>query len=282
MTELRKSTFAVSKMDCPSEERLIRLAVQSLDEIDRLHFDLAARTVSVTHRGEATAILERLQPLGLGTCLESTEEAPSNEEEPEPDTAAERRVLRLVLAINATMFVGELVLGLVAQSTGLIADSLDMLADAMVYGMSLLAVGGAVHRQQRAARFSGWVQLALALGVMLEVGRRAFGEVEPVESLMVGVATVALVANLASVALLARHRSDGVHLRASWIFTTTDALANLGVIAAGVLVGITGSAVPDLVVGALISLLVLSGAIRILRMAGAGQNERLGEREDSG
>ena len=282
MTELRKSTFRVPRMDCPSEERLIRLAVESLDEIDRLHFDLAARTVSVTHRGEATAILERLQPLGLGTSLESTEEAPSSEEETEPDTAAERRVLRVVLAINATMFVGELVLGLVAQSTGLIADSLDMLADAMVYGMSLLAVGGAVHLQQRAARFSGWVQLALALGVMLEVGRRAFGEVEPVESLMVGVATVALVANLASVALLARHRSDGVHLRASWIFTTTDALANLGVIAAGVLVGITGSAVPDLVVGALISLLVLSGAIRILRMAGAGQNERLGERDDSG
>lgn len=282
MSERHKSTFRVPRMDCPSEERLIRLAVDSLEEIDRLQFNLAERTVSVTHRGEATAILERLQPLGLGARLESTAEATSAEAEPEPDLAAERRVLRLVLVINATMFVGELVLGLVAQSTGLIADSLDMLADAMVYGMSLLAVGGAVHRQRRAARFSGWVQLALALGVMFEVGRRALGEVEPVESLMVGVATVALVANLASVALLARHRSNGVHLRASWIFTTTDALANLGVIAAGVLVGITGSAVPDLVVGALISLLVLSGAIRILRVAGDGQNGGLGERDDAG
>ena len=88
---------------------------------------------------------------------------------------------------------------------------------------------------------------------------------------MVGVAVVALVANLASVALLARHRSGGVHLRASWIFTTTDALANLGVIAAGVLVGITGSAIPDLVVGTLISILVFGGAIRILRIASAAQ-----------
>lgn len=269
-------------MDCPSEERLIRLAVEPLEQIERLQFDLAGRTVSVTHQGEPTAILERLRPLGLGASLASTEEAPSVEAEPEPDLAAERRVLRWVLAINATMFVGELVLGIVAQSTGLIADSLDMLADAMVYGMSLLAVGGAVHRQRRAARFSGWVQLALAVGVMFEVGRRAFGEVEPVESLMIGVATVALVANLGCVALLARHRSGGVHLRASWIFTTTDALANLGVIAAGVLVAVTGSAVPDLVIGALISLLVLSGAIRILRMAGAHDSGRVAKPDDSG
>lgn len=279
MTGLHKSTFCVSKMDCPSEERLIRMAVEPLDEIVRLEFDITARTVSVTHRGDAADVLERLRPLGLGASLRATEVALSGE--PEPDRAEERRVLRLVLAINATMFVGELVLGIVAQSTGLIADSLDMLADATVYGMSLLAVGGAVASQRRAARFSGWIQLALAAGVMLEVGRRAFAGAEPVESLMVGVAVVALLANLASVALLARHRSGGVHLQASWIFTTTDALANIGVITAGVLVGITGSAIPDLVVGTLISLLVFSGAIRILRVAGASI-ERLGRRDDPG
>lgn len=267
MTELRKSTFRVPKMDCPSEERLIRMAVEPLDDVDRLEFDLAARTVTVTHRGDTATVLERMVPLGLGASLEATEEAQSGVAEPEPDLAAERRVLRLVLAINATMFVGELVLGVVAQSTGLIADSLDMLADAMVYGMSLLAVGGAVTHQRRAARFSGWIQLALAVGVMLEVGRRALMGAEPIESLMVGVAVVALIANLASVALLARHRGGGLHLQASWIFTTTDALANIGVITAGVLVGFTGSAIPDLVVGTLIAVLVLVGAVRILRLS---------------
>ncbi len=280
MTGLRKSTFRVPKMDCPSEERLIRMAVEPLADVERLQFNLAARTVSVTHQGDATAVLERMLPLGLGASLETTEQAPSAVEPP-PDPAAERRVLRLVLAINATMFVGELVLGLVAQSTGLIADSLDMLADAMVYGMSLLAVGGAVASQRRAARFSGWIQLALAAGVILEVGRRALAGTDPAESLMVGVALVALLANLASVALLARHRSGGVHLRASWIFTTTDALANVGVIAAGVLVGITGSAVPDLVIGTLISLLVFSGAVRILRLAGSSPSGGLGHPDDT-
>ncbi len=271
MVQLLRSTFSVPKMDCPSEERLIRMAVEALDEVQRLEFDVDERTVRVTHSGDAAPILERMGPLGLGARLDGTEVAPSGATTPEPDFAAERRVLRLVLAINATMFVGELVLGIVAQSTGLIADSLDMLADAMVYGMSLLAVGGEIAPQRRTARFSGWIQLALASGVIFEVGRRALAGAEPVESLMVGVAVVALLANLASVALLARHRSGGVHLRASWIFTTTDALANLGVIAAGVLVGITGSAVPDLVVGTLISILVFGGAIRILRIASEAQ-----------
>lgn len=266
MTDLHKTTFRVPKMDCPSEERLIRMAVESLEEIERLEFDLAARTISVTHRGDPTTVLERLLPLGLGASLEATGEAPSGEAEPEPDPMAERRVLQLVLAINATMFVGELVLGLVAQSTGLIADSLDMLADAMVYALSLAAVGRALSHQKRAARVSGWLQVLLAAGVMAEVGRRVLGGSDPAEAMMIGVALVALVANLACVAVLARHRDGGVHLRAGWIFTTTDALANLGVIVAGILVGVTGSAVPDLVVGTLIAGLVLSGAVRILRL----------------
>lgn len=83
---------------------------------------------------------------------------------------------------------------------------------------------------------------------------------------MIGVALVALVANLACLALLARHREGGLHLKASWIFSTNDVLANLGVILAGVAVAITGSAVPDLVIGAAVGLLVLSGAVRILRL----------------
>ena len=84
--------------------------------------------------------------------------------------------------------------------------------------------------------------------------------------LLAVLAAVALVANVACVALLARHREGGVHLKASWIFSTNDALANLGVILAGALVLATGSALPDLLVGAGVGLLVLSGAVRILRL----------------
>ena len=261
----RESTFVVPKMDCPSEEQQIRLALAPLAEIRDVRCDLEQRTVAVVHDGPVDAVLERLEPLGFGARLQHSAEASA--ERPVADPAAEGRVLRLLLAINGVMFAVELSIGWWAQSTGLLADSLDMLADAMVYGLSLYAVGRAQSAQERAARASGWLQLTLALGALAEVARRTVVGSEPVEVLMIGTATAALVANLACVALLARHRGGGVHLRASWIFSTNDALANLGVIVAGALVWATGSAVPDLVVGGAVGVLVLSGAIRILRLS---------------
>jgi Co/Zn/Cd efflux system component len=265
----RQTTFSVPKMDCPSEERLIRLALADEPAVTELRFDLDARTVAVKHSGVPVPILNRLERLGLGAAIVGSFEAGSDDDRPATNPAAERRVLSWLLLINAAMFVGELGFGFAAQSTGLIADSLDMLADATVYGLSLYAVGHAVGRQKRAARASGVMQALLAAGVMAEVGRRAITGSEPVEAMMIGVAVVALIANLACVALLAAHRQGGVHMRASWIFSTNDALANLGVIVAGVLVMVTGSAVPDLMIGTIIAGIVLSGAIRILRM-GAG------------
>ncbi|MCB9759097.1 MAG: cation transporter [Alphaproteobacteria bacterium] len=263
-----RSTFAVPGMDCPSEERLIRMALDKVSGVESLHFDLEVRRLEVVHLGVPGRILEGLEPLGLGARLEDSVETTSPPQQVSGDPVAERRVLRQLLGINAAMFVVELGLGLYAQSTGLVADSLDMFADAVVYGVSLFAVGRAASAQQRAAHLSGWLQLLLALGALGEVVRRAVGGSEPVETLMIGVAGLALVANTACIALLARHRSGGLHLRASWIFSTNDALANLGVMLAGVLVAVTGSAIPDLIVGSLVALVVLSGAVRILRLRG--------------
>lgn len=176
---------------------------------------------------------------------------------------AEAKTLRWLLAINAAMFVVEIVAGWLAQSTGLIADSLDMFADATVYGLALYAVGHA-GRQLHAARLSGWLQLLLALGVLGEVLRRWLTGSAPEPLPMMGIALLALAANVACMVLLAKHREGGAHMRASWIFSTNDVLANLGVILAGALVAWSGSNVPDLVIGTLIGLLVLNGARRIL------------------
>ena len=148
----------------------------------------------------------------------------------------QRRTLWVVLVINAAMFVVELVLGLRAGSTGLIADSLDMLADAGVYGLSLGAVGRSSKDQRRAAVVSGRLQIALAIGVLLDVLRRAALGSEPISALMVVIGALALLANLLCLLLVRRHREGGVHMRASVIFSTNDTLANLGVIAAGLLV----------------------------------------------
>lgn len=176
----------------------------------------------------------------------------------------ERRALWMLLGINGTMFVGEAVAGWLGQSTGLLADSLDMLADASVYGIALYAVGRSRGLQATAATASGVLQIALGLGVVFEVVRRYLYGSEPVSALMMGVGTIAFIANVACLAILAKHRSGGVHMRASWIFSTNDVIANIGVVVSGGLVLLLGSRLPDLIIGGLISALVIRGGVKIL------------------
>lgn len=183
------------------------------------------------------------------------------------DTAAQRRVLRALLAINATLFLVEALAGWLADSAGLLADSLDMLADAAVYALSLYAVGRAARLKVRAATLSGLLQVLLGLSVLLETGRRFLFGSEPAGAPMMAVGLLALAANIACMALLARHRAGEVHMRASWIFSANDVIANAGVIASGLLVTLSGSRLPDLVIGALIAVVVVRGGVVILREA---------------
>lgn len=267
---VERSDFEVPRMDCPSEERMIRMALDGVTAVRGMTFDLSARRVTVWHApGCAASLEERLRRLGLGSQLVATHREdgaiPAT-----PDSGAqdkgERQTLQILLAINGLMFVAEAVAGWIFDSTGLLADSLDMLADAMVYGLSLYAVSRAAHHQVRAAHASGYLQLALALGALLEVARRFLRGSDPEPLWMIAVAVVALVANVACLVLITRHRHGGAHMKASYIFSTNDVIANLGVIGAGVLVTVTGSRYPDLVIGAIIGAVVLSGAVRILRL----------------
>ncbi|MCM2329041.1 MAG: cation transporter [Lysobacter sp.] len=246
------------------------MALEGVPGVTGLAFDLGKRELRVLHEGPVEPIAARLGELGLGARLLATATASTAPREAVAtagnDDAREAGVLRWLLGINAVMFVVEIGAGWLAQSTGLIADSLDMFADAAVYGLALFAVGRHAAHKLRAARLSGWLQLLLALGAMAEVARRLVFGSEPEPRLMTGVALVALAANVTCLALLARHREGGAHMKASWIFSTNDVLANLGVIAAGLLVAWTGSPYPDLVIGAAIALLVLNGARRILKL----------------
>jgi Co/Zn/Cd efflux system component len=99
------------------------------------------------------------------------------------------------------------------------------------------------------------------------VGRKLLYGSEPVSGLMIGVSVVALAANAACLYLLRKHRHGEVHMRASWIFSTTDVQANVGVMIAGVLVALTGSGTPDLIIGVLVCGIVVRGGVRILREA---------------
>lgn len=179
----------------------------------------------------------------------------------------ERKTLRALLTINGFMFVAEATAGWWAESTALIADSLDMFADASVYGVALFAVARSRHLQANAATISGILQIALGIGVLIEVVRRYIYGSDPVSVLMMVVGAIALIANLTCLVLIAKHRKGGVHMRSSWIFSTNDVIANIGVIISGTLVMYFGNRFPDLLIGGIISFIVFIGGFRILREA---------------
>ena len=177
--------------------------------------------------------------------------------------AKQKHVLYWLLGFNAVMFCVEITVGLYANSTALIADSMDMLADAIVYGIALYAVSRSLKHKANAALISGYFQLTLGILVIFDIVRR-LGEGEPHSWFMIGFGFVALIANVICLVLIRMQSNGEVHMRASWIFSANDVIANLGVIAAGVLVMLLDSRWPDIVIGSVIATLILRGAYLII------------------
>lgn len=254
-------------MDCPSEEQMIRMKLEDVASIQQLQFDIANRKLTVFHKNEPSLFDSKIHSLDLDSTLLETVE--TDESIPENSTdETQRKMLWWVLIINFTFFVTEMLYGWLGNSMGLIADSLDMLADSIVYGLSLLAVGAAVSRKKHIAKMSGYFQMVLAGLGLIEVIRRFMGfEAIPVFQTMMIVSTLALIANGVSLYLIQKTRSDDAHMQASMIFTSNDIIINAGVIIAGLLVYFTESNLPDLIVGAVIFLIVIRGAMRILKLA---------------
>ena len=191
----------------------------------------------------------------------------------EAKSAQERRILTIALVLNAAMAVIGGVAGWMGQSTGLLADALDMLSDATAYAIGLAAIGRGARFKANAAWLSGSVLLVLGLGVLLEVGRRVFQGAEPLSGWMIGTACLSLVVNLTVLRMLAPLKSGEVHLRATWIFTRADVVANVGVVVAGLLVLVLASPYPDYVIGTLIGLYVIKEALEILSDARNARSE---------
>jgi Co/Zn/Cd efflux system component len=177
--------------------------------------------------------------------------------------------LRLVLLANAGMFVVELVSGLLAASVALLADSLDMLGDALVYGFSLYVVARGALWKARAA-----VAKALVMGLFgaLVLGQVVYKLVYPqlptFETMGV-VAALALATNGACFALLWRHRAEDINMRSVWLCSRNDLIANVSVLLAAWAVWVTRSPWPDIAVGALICAVFLRSAFFVAREARA-------------
>lgn len=259
-----KSTYIISKMDCPSEERLIRMKLEGISAIKDLQFIIPDRKLIVLHT-ESSEIESKLKSLGLGSELKDQSLI---EWQASASNDVQSKLLWAVLFINFGFFLVEIVAGLISGSMGLVADSLDMLADAFVYGLSIWAVGSLTMRKQKVAAWSGYLQLLLALIGLVEVVRRFIGtETFPDYRTMIIVSVFAMLANAICLYLLQKSKSNEAHMKASMIFTSNDIIINAGVIIAGVLVLFTNSKYPDLVIGSLVFLIVFRGAIRILKLA---------------
>jgi len=188
--------------------------------------------------------------------------------EPPPiGTSAQRRTLWIALILNAAMFAVEVGAGLLVESAALVADGLDMLSDASVYAVALAATGRSNRFKANAATWSGAMLLILGLGLLLEVIWRTFVGGSPDGEWMIAVALAALAVNFAVLRMLSRSRNDEVHLRAAWIFTRADVIANAAVILSGVAVVLTGIRFFDLVTGAAIGVYVVKEALEILKEA---------------
>jgi Co/Zn/Cd efflux system component len=182
-------------------------------------------------------------------------------------SAAYRRALVVVIVLNASMFLVELVSGLAAQSMALKADAMDFLGDTLTYSLSLLVIGKSLAWRTRAALIKG-VSLAAggAIVLALAVWRAVVGG-SPDAHVMGVVGALALATNIAAALLLLRYRNGDANVRSVWLCSRNDAIGNVAVIAAAALVMASGSLWPDLVVAAAMASLFLHSAMRIVRQA---------------
>ena len=141
-----------------------------MSAVAHLDFDLSKRCLMVFHTGPAQPLTDSLDGLKLGSKL--VEHREDIDFQVPSDDRGDKGPLAWALAINLALFFGESLAGVLSGSVGLIADSLDMLADAFVYALSFAAVGGSALRKRRLAASSGYLQGGLALLGLFEVTRR--------------------------------------------------------------------------------------------------------------
>lgn len=263
---MQKTLFEITEMDCPSEETLIRMKLDSISSIANLDFDIPNRKLTVFHTGEIEQIEKSINELNLGEKKISTEQTEQTHFE---EHTNQRKLLWTVLGINFGFFIIEMTTGLISKSMGLVADSLDMLADSFVYGLSLFAVGGTLIKKKRIAKMAGYFQIALAIIGFMEILRRFFGnEKLPDFKTMIVVSIFASIANGICLYLMHKSKSkEEAHMKASMIFTSNDVIINLGVVTAGLLVHWLDSEKPDLIVGTIVFIMVIQGAFRILKLS---------------
>ena len=183
--------------------------------------------------------------------------------------ARQSKTLKVVLAVNLGMFFVELTAGLLAASTALLADSLDMLGDALVYGFSLYVVSRDVAWKSASAMIKGGIMGLFGLFVLAQALYKILHPMTPQFGTIGLIGLLALAANAVCLGLLWRHRAEDVNMRSVWLCSRNDIIANVSVLFAALGVWLSDSQWPDLFVGLAIAVLFLRSALHVLKDATA-------------
>lgn len=178
-----------------------------------------------------------------------------------------KRRLWVVIALNAVMFVVEIIAGSIAGSQALWADSLDFLADTLTYGISLAVIGMPIRVRSNVALLKGISLSVMGVWVLASTVYQVFVLNVPAAPVMASVAMAALAANALSVLLLVKYKDGDANVRSVWLCSRNDMIGNIAVAAAAFGVWKSDTAWPDLAVAGLMSALFLSSSFRILQQA---------------
>lgn len=262
-----ETRLSIKEMDCPSEEQMVRMALDQFDKIESINVNLDKREVTVIHQEDSKELYKTVDKLNLDSTLISEVEV-GDEYNGVVNSTVQRFILAQVLLINLSFFIIEELAGYLFNSVGLSADGLDMLADSLVYLLALLSIGKSMTTKKMVSAFAGYFQIFLALLGFGQVIYRFINHDYLPHSLgMLIIAVMALLANIVSYFILSKTNQEEVHMKASKIFTSNDILINLGLIFSSLLVYILHSPSPDLIIGTLIFAFVLKGAFKILALS---------------
>jgi Co/Zn/Cd efflux system component len=260
-----KTIYRISKMDCPSEEQMIRMKLDGIESVKELEFDIVNRKLNVIHTGTQDEIFKLLDSLKFDTHHLETNIISDYIEKVK---LVDATLLWQVLSINLFFFILESSFAFVSKSMSLLADGLDMLADTLIYSLALYAVNRSLEKKKNIAKLSGYLQLALAIFGIFEVIRRFIAHDSVPDFLsMIIISILALIGNATCLYLLQKSKSKEAHMQASMIFTSNDVIVNIGVIVAGILVYYSNSLIPDLIIGSLVFVMVAMGARKILQLS---------------
>lgn len=173
------------------------------------------------------------------------------------------KVLWIVLAINAVMFVIEMIMGHLSGSRALMADSLDMLGDTLAYASSIYVLQMSLSAKAKASIFKAVLMFLTGFFVIIETLRSFYSEGIPTALTISSIGLLALVMNTLCLILLTKHKNDDINFKSVWICSRNDIIANTSVIIAGGVVYLLQSKIPDLLVGLGITVLFLKSSISV-------------------